>query len=95
MTQEFIANMLGVRRSGVTIAASKLEQLGVISYNRGMIEVLDRKRLESMSCECYRVVKKETDLLLHYLPQRQVIKDVDDIPTVTLPQEEGGRADQP
>lgn len=86
MTQEFIANMLGVRRSGVTVAASKLEQLGVISYVRGMITVLDRRRLEGLSCECYRVVKKETDLLLHYLPQRQVIADVADIPTVTLPQ---------
>ena len=84
MTQEFIANMLGVRRSGVTVAATKLEQLGVISYARGMIEVLDRPRLESMSCECYRVVKKETDLLLHYLPQRQVMGDAGAIPTVTL-----------
>jgi CRP-like cAMP-binding protein len=86
MTQEFISNMLGVRRAGVTVAASKLEQLGVISYQRGLITVLDRPRLESLSCECYRVVKKETDLLLHYLPQRQVIKDVADIPQVTVPQ---------
>jgi CRP-like cAMP-binding protein len=86
MTQEFISNMLGVRRPGVTKAASKLEQLGVISYDRGMIHVLDRARLESLSCECYRVVKKETDLLLHYLPQRQVIANVGAIPTVTLPQ---------
>ncbi|MDB5958503.1 MAG: hypothetical protein JWP60_5111 [Ramlibacter sp.] len=86
MTQEFISNMLGVRRSGVTIAASRLEQLGVISYERGMIQVLDRPQLESLSCECYRVVKKETDLLLHYLPQRQIIADVADIRTVTLPQ---------
>lgn len=86
MTQEFIANMLGVRRSGVTLAALKLEQLGVISYRRGLIKVLDRKKLESLSCECYRVVKKETDLLLHYLPQRQVIADVDSIPTVVLEQ---------
>ena len=86
MTQEFIANMLGVRRPGVTKAASKLEELGVISYERGMIYVLDRARLESLSCECYKVVKKETDLLLHYLPQRQVIADVSDIPTVTLRQ---------
>src|SRR6478672_7052290 len=81
MTQEFIANMLGVRRSGVTAAATKLEQLGVISYERGMIYVLDRPRLEALSCECYRVVKKETDLLLHYLPQRQVIANVGTIPT--------------
>ena len=73
MTQEFISNMLGVRRSGVTQAAVHLEQLGVISYGRGLIHVLDRPRLERLSCECYRVVRKETDLLLHYLPQRQVI----------------------
>lgn len=86
MTQEFISNMLGVRRAGVTVAASKLEQLGVISYARGLIEVLDRPRLESLSCECYRVVKKETDLLLHYLPQRQVIANASEIPTVTLRQ---------
>lgn len=84
MTQEFISNMLGVRRSGVTKAASKLEQLHVISYQRGLIRVLDRPRLEALSCECYRVVKRETDLLLHYLPQRQVIADAADIPTVVL-----------
>jgi CRP-like cAMP-binding protein len=64
MTQEFISNMLGVRRAGVTEAASKLEHLGVISYQRGMIHVLDRRKLEALSCECYRAVKKETDLLL-------------------------------
>jgi CRP-like cAMP-binding protein len=86
MTQDFISNMLGVRRASVTVAASKLEQAGVISYKRGMINVLDRPRLESLSCECYRVVKKETDLLLHYLPQRQVIVDDSKIPTVTLKQ---------
>lgn len=85
MTQEFISNMLGVRRAGVTAAASKLEHLGVISYERGLINVLDRPRLEKLSCECYRVVKKETDSLLHYLPQRQVTADVDEhIPTVQL-----------
>jgi CRP-like cAMP-binding protein len=95
MTQEFISNMLGVRRSGVTVAASKLEQQGIISYQRGMIHVLDRSRLESLSCECYRVVKKETDLLLHYLPQRQVIADVGDIPTVTLNQGEPTGCSQP
>jgi CRP-like cAMP-binding protein len=64
MTQELIANMLGVRREGVTEAAGKLQKLGVIEYRRGMITVLDRPRLESMSCECYAVVKKETDRLL-------------------------------
>ena len=85
MTQEFIGNMLGVRREGVTQAALKLQHLGVISYKRGLIRVLDRDKLEGLSCECYAVVKKETEILLHYLPQRQVIKDVDAIPTVTLP----------
>ena len=84
MTQEFIANMLGVRREGVTHAASKLQQLGVISYSRGLIKVLDRPKLEALSCECYSVVKKETELLLNYLPQRPVIKNTDAIPTVTL-----------
>jgi CRP-like cAMP-binding protein len=64
MTQELIANMLGVRREGVTEAAGKLQKLGVIRYSRGKIVVLDRKKLESRSCECYAVVKKETDRLL-------------------------------
>ena len=85
MTQEFISNMLGVRREGVTQAASKLQQLGVISYTRGLITVRDRPRLEALSCECYEVVRRETDLLLAYLPQRQVIRNTDSIPTVTLP----------
>jgi CRP-like cAMP-binding protein len=84
MTQEFIGNMLGVRREGVTQAASKLQHLGVISYARGLIKVLDRPRLESLSCECYSVVKRETDLLLDYLPQRQVITDPGMIPTAKL-----------
>lgn len=68
MTQELIANMLGVRREGVTEAAGKLQNLGVIEYRRGVITVLDRPELERMSCECYEVVKKETDRLLPYLP---------------------------
>jgi CRP-like cAMP-binding protein len=63
MTQELIASMLGVRREGVTAAAGKLQSLGAISYSRGKITVLDRPRLEAMSCECYAVVKKETDRL--------------------------------
>ncbi|MFA5495965.1 MAG: Crp/Fnr family transcriptional regulator [Porticoccaceae bacterium] len=66
MTQELIANMLGVRREGVTEAAGKLQKLGVIEYTRGHIKVLDRPRLEALSCECYSVVKKETDRLLPY-----------------------------
>jgi CRP-like cAMP-binding protein len=64
MTQELIANMLGVRREGVTEAASKLQKLRVIEYSRGHITVLDRPKLEALSCECYAVVKKETDRLL-------------------------------
>jgi CRP-like cAMP-binding protein len=66
MTQELIANMLGVRREGVTEAAGKLQKLGVIRYQRGHITVLDRKRLEALCCECYRVVKTETDRLSAY-----------------------------
>jgi CRP-like cAMP-binding protein len=61
MTQELIANMLGVRREGVTDAAGKLQKLGAISYSRGQITVLDRAQLERLSCECYAVVKRETD----------------------------------
>lgn len=64
MTQELIANMLGVRRESVTEAAGKLQKLNVISYHRGNITVLDRAKLEKLSCECYAVVKKETDRLL-------------------------------
>ena len=64
MTQELIANMLGVRREGVTDAAGKLQRLGIIEYSRGHITVLDRPRLEALSCECYAVVRKETDRLL-------------------------------
>ncbi|MDP9141610.1 MAG: Crp/Fnr family transcriptional regulator [Pseudomonadota bacterium] len=69
MTQELIANMLGVRREGVTDAAGKLQKLHVIEYNRGQITVLDRPKLEALSCECYAVVKQETDRLLPYVPQ--------------------------
>jgi CRP-like cAMP-binding protein len=64
MTQELIANMLGVRREGVTEAAGKLQKAGVIRYSRGKITVLDRPALEKLSCECYAVVKQETDRLL-------------------------------
>jgi CRP-like cAMP-binding protein len=64
MTQELIANMLGVRREGVTEGALKLQRLGLIRYARGHISVLDRKGLESRTCECYEVVKKEYDRLL-------------------------------
>lgn len=66
MTQELIANMLGVRREGVTDAAGKLQRLGVIEYCRGHITVIDRPGLERLCCECYAVVKAETDRLLPY-----------------------------
>jgi CRP-like cAMP-binding protein len=64
MTQELIANMLGVRREGVTEAAGKLQSAGLIRYNRGHITVLDRPRLEARVCECYGVVRKEFQRLL-------------------------------
>ena len=64
MTQELIANMLGVRREGVTLAASRLQEDGLIRYSRGRIEVLDRPKLEARVCECYGVVKREYDRLL-------------------------------
>jgi CRP-like cAMP-binding protein len=64
MTQELIANMLGVRREGVTEGARKLQSLGLIRYARGRITVLDRERLEERTCECYAVVKNEYDRLL-------------------------------
>jgi CRP-like cAMP-binding protein len=64
MTQELIANMLGVRREGVTEAAGKLHSAGVINYRRGHITVLDRPKLETLSCECYQVVRRETERLL-------------------------------
>ena len=63
MTHDLIANMLGVRREGITDAAGRLRKLGVIRYSRGRITVLDRRELEDRSCECYDVVKKETDRL--------------------------------
>lgn len=64
MTQELIANVLGVRREGVTEAAGRLDKAGVIHYRRGRITVLDRGKLEKRTCECYAVVKKEYDRLL-------------------------------
>jgi CRP-like cAMP-binding protein len=66
MTQELIANMLGVRREGVTEAAGRLQKDGVIHYSRGHIKVLDRAGLEKRVCECYAVVRKEYDRLLPY-----------------------------
>jgi CRP-like cAMP-binding protein len=68
MTQELIANMLGVRREGVTEGALKLQKRGLIRYARGRITVLDRAGLEQSTCECYAVVKKEYDRLLPSTP---------------------------
>ena len=73
MTQELIANMLGVRREGVSIAATQLQKRGVIKYARGTISILDRKRLETEACECYQVVMDEYDRLLgEYIPTNQI-----------------------
>ena len=65
MTQELIADMLGVRREGVTVAAGRLQDYGAISYVRGRIQILDRQKLEQTVCECYRVVKDEVERLLN------------------------------
>lgn len=69
MTQELISNMLGVRRSGITQAARHLQQAGLIDYERGHIRVLDRAKLAAHACECYAVVKRETDRLLPPAPE--------------------------
>ena len=69
MTQELIANMLGVRREGVTEAAGNLQRTGLIRYNRGHIDVIDRPGLEEAVCECYAVVKAEFDRLLSDIPR--------------------------
>jgi CRP-like cAMP-binding protein len=86
MTQELIANMLGVRREGVTEAAGKLQKLGVIEYSRGQITVLDRPQLETLSCECYAVVKKEADRLMPCpITLAGVISPADVVRVVKLP----------
>lgn len=64
MTQELIANMLGVRREGVSVAANRLQHAGLIRYKCGRIEILDRRGVESTVCKCYHVVRKECDRLL-------------------------------
>lgn len=74
MTQELIASMLGVRREGITEAAGKLQNLDVIEYSRGRIAILNRAKLEQLSCECYAVVKKETDRLLPYSRSSPALK---------------------
>ena len=70
MTQEFIANMLGVRRESVTEAAGKLQEAGLISYCRGHIEILDRPKLEAQACECYDIVRRQYDTLLAELNEK-------------------------
>ena len=79
MTQELIANMLGVRREGVTESALKLQRVGLIRYARGHITVLDRPALESRACECYAVVKREYDRLLPDQPATQPSGTADDL----------------
>ena len=76
MTQELVANMLGVRREGITEAAGKLQHAGFIRYRRGHIAVLDRSGLETRACECYAVVKKELNRLLSDVRYRQGISPV-------------------
>ena len=76
MTQELIANMLGVRREGVAEAAGKLQRAGLIRYSRGRITVLDRPRLEQATCECYAGVKKEFDRLLSDFPLGDPFRNV-------------------
>src|ERR1700730_5857344 len=71
MTQEFISNMLGVRREGVTHAVQNLQERGLISYVRGHIQILDRQGLEKSACECYTVVRKEHDRLLSIVDRRR------------------------
>ena len=80
MTQELIANMLGVRREGITEAAGNLQRAGLIRYSRGHIDVLDRSGLEQAVCECYGVVKLEFDRLLSDIPRNAALA-----PPVTLP----------
>ncbi|MEH1873261.1 Crp/Fnr family transcriptional regulator [Nostoc sp.] len=74
LTQEFISQMLGVRRSGVTVAASTLSRAGMISYQRGHISILNREDLEATSCECYQLIQKEFARLLGFLPSKRAKK---------------------
>lgn len=77
MTQELIANMLGVRREGVTVAARKLQEKGLIKYVRGTITMLDRKGLEAAACECYQIVMDEYERLLgNYIPRNKNQKEI-------------------
>ncbi|MEH2080201.1 MAG: Crp/Fnr family transcriptional regulator [Nostoc sp.] len=71
LTQQFISQMLGVRRSGVTVAASTLSRAGMISYHRGHINILNREDLEATSCECYRIIQNEFARLLGFMPSKR------------------------
>ena len=71
LTHEFISTMLGTRRAGVTVAAGSLQAAGIITYHRGKVTILDQKKLEKASCECYRIVRDEYDRLLGVLPSRK------------------------
>lgn len=89
LTHEVIANMLGVRREGVTASASQLQSAGLISYRRGLITVLDRPALEKRACECYTAVKKETDRLLAQrapFPPQAADRSAESRPDTGLPQ---------
>jgi hypothetical protein len=74
LTHEMIAEMLGARRAGITVAAGKLRQAGVISYMRGHIHILDRRSLEMLACECYRTIKTEFDKLFETDPESEFEK---------------------
>lgn len=82
VTQEFISEMLGVRREGITEAAGLLRLQGVITYSRGIMKVIDRPKLESLCCECYSVVKKETNRLQNYLPHNNLSENISTISSV-------------
>lgn len=71
LTHDFISTMLGTRRAGVTIAAGKLQAAGIITYRRGKVTILDQRKLEEVSCECYRIVRYEYDRLLGNLASRR------------------------
>jgi CRP-like cAMP-binding protein len=76
MTQELMSNMLGVRREGITETAGRLQKLGAIEYKRGKIRVLDRRIIEKLSCECYSVVRKETDRLMPFLTGQGALSSI-------------------
>lgn len=69
LTHEFISQMLGVRRTGVTEIAGKFQKAGIIRYSRGKIEIIDRQKLEAVSCECYRTISQQTANLLNFSPK--------------------------